>query len=95
LINQTPTDEDRWILMKNNRLVLGKIIRWFKAKSAKEIHEKGHLEFQWQRNYYEKIIRNERQLNAIREYIRNNPLNWAQDPDNPINFNNKDLQKDL
>lgn len=29
----------------------------------------------WQRNYYEHIIRNEPELNRIREYIINNPLN--------------------
>ena len=28
----------------------------------------------WQRNYYEHIIRNENELNQIREYIINNPL---------------------
>ena len=40
----------------------------------------------WQRNYYEHIIRNERSLNNIRQYIINNPLSWHQDqlhPDNP------------
>ncbi|MBI5186508.1 MAG: hypothetical protein HZA01_12400 [Nitrospinae bacterium] len=33
----------------------------------------------WQRNYYERIIRNENDLNRIREYIVNNPLNWDKD----------------
>lgn len=33
----------------------------------------------WQRNYYEHIIRNEKSLCAIREYIANNPINWQQD----------------
>jgi len=33
----------------------------------------------WQRNYYEHIIRNEIELNKIREYIKNNPLNWSED----------------
>ena len=28
----------------------------------------------WQRNYYERIIRNENALNRIREYIINNPI---------------------
>lgn len=39
----------------------------------------------WQRNYYEHIIRNQRELNAIRHYIRNNPLQWDLDRDNPKN----------
>jgi hypothetical protein len=37
----------------------------------------------WQRSYYEHIIRNERALNAIRQYIYNNPIRWERDRDNP------------
>ena len=37
----------------------------------------------WQRNYYEHIIRNENDLNHIREYIINNPLQWELDNENP------------
>ena len=40
----------------------------------------------WQRNYYEHVIRNERELLAIRQYIRLNPDNWALDRDNPDNI---------
>ncbi|MEJ2750532.1 MAG: hypothetical protein P8183_21890, partial [Anaerolineae bacterium] len=36
----------------------------------------------WQRGYWERIIRNERELNATREYIRNNPVRWQGDSDN-------------
>ncbi len=37
----------------------------------------------WQRNYYEHIIRNENDLEAIREYIMNNPGKWMEDRENP------------
>jgi REP element-mobilizing transposase RayT len=37
-----------------------------------------------QRNYYEHIVRNEEELNNIRIYIVNNPLNWEFDGDNPL-----------
>jgi REP element-mobilizing transposase RayT len=30
----------------------------------------------WQLSFYDRVIRNEIDLNRIREYIRNNPLNW-------------------
>lgn len=40
----------------------------------------------WQRNYYEHIIRNDRELNNIRWYILNNPLNWQLDRDNAQNL---------
>jgi len=33
----------------------------------------------WQRNYWERIIRDENELNRIREYIINNPSNWHDD----------------
>lgn len=36
----------------------------------------------WQRNYYERIIRTDRELHAIREYIRLNPMKWEDDPEN-------------
>jgi REP element-mobilizing transposase RayT len=37
----------------------------------------------WQDNFYEHVIRNEKELNRIREYICNNPLRWAYDSENP------------
>ena len=40
----------------------------------------------WQRNYYEHIIRNEEEMNRIREYIMENSLKWAEDKDNPENI---------
>lgn len=33
----------------------------------------------WQRNYYERIIRNEKSLNEIRQYILENPARWSED----------------
>jgi hypothetical protein len=36
----------------------------------------------WQRNYYEHIIKSERELNRICEYIQNNPLRWQYDREN-------------
>jgi REP element-mobilizing transposase RayT len=40
----------------------------------------------WQKNYYEHIIRDERELNNIGWYIINNPLNWQLDRDNLQNI---------
>jgi putative transposase len=39
----------------------------------------------WQRNYYDHIVRNDPELNAIRQYIRHNPAKWALDRDNAAN----------
>jgi len=40
----------------------------------------------WQKNYYERVIRNDRELQNIGWYILNNPLNWQQDRDNLQNI---------
>jgi REP element-mobilizing transposase RayT len=39
----------------------------------------------WQRNYHERIIRNEEMLFRCRTYIEHNPLRWAMDKENPKN----------
>lgn len=36
----------------------------------------------WQQGYYERILRNEQELAAARQYIIDNPLRWAEDQDN-------------
>ena len=67
---------------------LGQIIGSFKSKCAvdylKYINEnKLNVSGQiWQRSFYEHVIRNERSLNAIREYITQNPENREKDKDN-------------
>jgi putative transposase len=37
----------------------------------------------WQRSYHEHVIRDERARDRIREYIRNNPMKWHLDRENP------------
>lgn len=56
----------------------------FKSETVKRINEIRGTPGQplWQRNYYERIIRNEDEFEKIREYIRTNPLRWAGDPEN-------------
>ncbi|MCK8827529.1 hypothetical protein MWH25_07210 [Natroniella acetigena] len=40
----------------------------------------------WQRNFYDRIIRNSKELNQIRRYIKNNPLKWNLERDGSIKF---------
>ena len=65
---------------------LGAIVQNFKSTSTRQINVLRHAPGLplWQRNYYERVIRDERELNRIREYILNNPLKWALDAENPI-----------
>lgn len=45
----------------------------------------------WQRNYWERIIRNEIELHAFREYIQNNPAQWHLDSLNAKAGNHRGL----
>lgn len=60
---------------------LSEIIRAFKTFSARRINKTRTITgvLVWQRNYYEHIIRNEKELSAIREYIVNNVIAWESD----------------
>jgi putative transposase len=64
---------------------LGVIVGNFKSVTTRRINRirKSPGVPLWQRSFYDHIIRNERELRAIREYIIQNPLRWDLDRDNP------------
>ena len=69
---------------------LGDVVRVFKSVTTVEygkgVRGLGWERFEkrlWQRNYYERVIRNGSELRAVREYIVNNPRNWELDRENP------------
>jgi putative transposase len=72
---------------------LGQILGAFKTRSTKLINESRKLPGTqiWQRNYYERIIRNKSELDRISDYIVSNPVDWINDENNPVNFNVRDL----
>jgi REP element-mobilizing transposase RayT len=62
------------------------IVGSFKSEVTKRMNEirKTPGEPVWQRNYFERVIRNEKELTRIREYILNNPMQWETDRENPM-----------
>jgi len=60
---------------------LGAIIQNFKSVTSRKINKinKSPGSHLWQRNYWESIIRTEKDLNRIRKYICENPLKWTKD----------------
>jgi len=69
-----------------NNLSLPDVVHRFKTMTTKRyadgVKQNGWLRFKgrlWQRNYYEHIIRNDNDLNCIRDYISSNPLRWTED----------------
>ena len=66
---------------KHVGLPIQEIVQWFKTMTTNEyirnVKNLGWKPFDgklWQRNYYEHIIRDEKELYRIRQYIKNNPL---------------------
>ena len=64
-------------------------VAYFKYQSTKEMNrietDKAITKF-WQRNYYEHIIRSNKDLQNKTAYILANPTLWAKDNDNPTNI---------
>lgn len=64
---------------------LGAVMGQFKSIVTKRINRLRGVEGVpvWQRNYYEHIIRNEKEMDRITRYIESNPTQWADDDENP------------
>ena len=56
--------------------LLGNIIGSFKSAVTKSVHLYDNNNFKWQRSFYDRIIRNEKELYNIRKYIQQNPHKW-------------------
>jgi REP element-mobilizing transposase RayT len=57
---------------------ISSIIRSFKSAVTKEINPKT-IFFGWQPRFHDEIIKNEKELLIIKNYIINNPINWQKD----------------
>ena len=64
---------------------LGSLVAGFKSATTKRINQLRNTPGTpvWQRNYYERVIRNEREMDATRRYIVDNPAKWGEDVENP------------
>jgi REP element-mobilizing transposase RayT len=67
---------------------LSDIIGKFKSFATRKIREllSNEIEFEWQKSFYDRIIRNEKELYNIRKYIQENPLRWELERHNPENL---------
>jgi len=87
VFSNAPTRDksNRFSVMSPQRGSLGLVIRKFKSAVTGKCRAINRFDFAWQSNYYDHIVRNERELNAIRQYIANNPAKWNLDRDNRAN----------
>jgi len=78
---QTNVNKSKW---KSG--TLGSIVNQFKSTCTKQIRNNINSNFVWQSRFYDHIIRNEKSLNRIRQYIMDNPQKWEQDRNNVENL---------
>jgi REP-associated tyrosine transposase len=67
---------------------LGRLIGAFKTVSTKNINllRDAKESIVWQRNYYEHVIRNDKDLQNKTNYVEANPILWNEDDENPLNI---------
>jgi REP element-mobilizing transposase RayT len=70
------------------KMLLPKVVGYFKMNTAKRINLMRNTPGVpvWQRNYYERVIRNQEELELARKYIFENPIKWEMDKANPANM---------
>ncbi len=73
---------------RRRKMLLSKMVGFLKMNTAKRINcfRRTPGSPVWQRNYYEHVIRNEIDLDEIRQYIENNPAKWLEDENHPTNI---------
>jgi REP element-mobilizing transposase RayT len=84
--DRSKTDPDKNIIFNNSEQSetvpyhmhgLSEIVKSLKSFSSREINKLiKPNRFKWQKSFYDRIIRNEKELYNIRRYIRQNPLKW-------------------
>ena len=81
-IHESPLQQT---IVERRRMLLPKIVGRYKMLSAKQINliRRTPGVAVWQRNYYDRIIRNEKEFSIIQDYIIDNPSQWEYDKNNP------------
>ena len=78
--NISPQKEHR---PRGTSKTIGSVIRGFKIGVTKWMRKNTIVKNVWQRNYYDHVVRNDMELDEIREYILTNPGRWERDRENP------------
>jgi REP element-mobilizing transposase RayT len=70
-------------LRNRTKMLLSKIIQQYKASVTRKINSLENVfHFGWQKSFYDHVIRNDRSLDNLRQYITSNPLKWELDIEN-------------
>ncbi len=73
-------NDDNYKTLDRTKMLLSNAIQQFKKISTMQLKEMGYKGKLWQRSFYDRIIRNEKELYMVRKYIRENPLRYELKP---------------
>ncbi|MEA2095216.1 MAG: transposase [Candidatus Cloacimonadota bacterium] len=80
ILNETGKDSE-----KKRVGYISTLIKSLKGIITKEIRKTFNIPFEWQRSFYDHIIRNEKSLYRISSYIKHNELKWIYESKIPRN----------
>lgn len=63
---------------------------WLRVIKTENVNARGKF---WLNNYYEHVIRNEDEMNRIRQYVVDNPAQWELDRENPVSCGQQQVEK--
>lgn len=82
----TQVINEKFSKLSPKKYSLSTVVRSYKSAITKWCNVNNHKSFAWQPRFFERIIRNEKELYNIRKYIEQNPLKWEIEKNNPDNI---------
>ncbi len=58
---------------------LANVVGGYKSEVSRRCHAAGFAQFAWHGRFHDRILRGDRTVDAVRQYIRDNPINWIKD----------------
>lgn len=80
ILNETGNESE-----KKKVGLISTVIKSLKGIITKEIRKSFGIQFEWQRSFYDHVIRNEKSLYRINSYIKHNELKWLYESKIPRN----------
>ena len=79
LLIETDGEVEHTAIPNGTTRTVGSIVRGFKIGVTNWFRKQSIGDAIWQRNYWERIVRDDTELDRIRTYVAHNPRNWPRD----------------
>jgi REP element-mobilizing transposase RayT len=79
LLIETDGEVEHTAIPNGTTRTVGSIVRGFKIGVTNWFRKQSIGDAIWQRNYWERIVRDDTELDRVRTYVAHNPRNWSRD----------------